>query len=115
VGGAASRRPARRVAVQRRGTPKDPGQRAKTALVRALPYSTQPALAPPMSHSDPRQRICEAVQQCVERCKSAESPLATIGEFIGDLRSDPTWREAEITSVQMMVARYLARLHRGDD
>lgn len=68
-----------------------------------------------MPNSDIPQRIHNAVKECVEHCKSADSPLAAIVEFIGQLRTDPAWREAEIMTVQVRVAKYMARLHRGDE
>ena len=53
-------------------------------------------------------KINEAIRACLERCYGDKTPLASIADFIGELREDPTWREAEVEEVESTVLRMLS-------
>jgi hypothetical protein len=56
------------------------------------------------------ERIQEAIQACVARCKFHDAPLACIAEFIDKLRADPTWNEPAVARVETAARKILARL-----
>jgi hypothetical protein len=60
------------------------------------------------------ERIQEAVRDCLARCRTHETPLICIAEFLDEKRSNPVWTDAELTQVQITVSRVLSRLHGGD-
>jgi hypothetical protein len=52
------------------------------------------------------QRINSAIQDCLERCRTTETPLATLARFCDELRKQ-TWNDQEIRAVETAVVRLL--------
>jgi len=75
----------------------------------------RPAFAAHLMSHPPPDKVQDAIRDCVASCQRATEPLTCIAEFVGELRNDPTWSEAEIVQVQTTATRVLARLLRGDD
>jgi hypothetical protein len=63
-----------------------------------------------MLRQDTVVRINEAIHECLDRCYGSGAPLSTLMEFLGELRSRPGWRDAEIDQVEMSVRRLLRAL-----
>ena len=57
----------------------------------------------------PTTRISSAIQDCLERCRGAETPLARLALFFDDLRQTG-WSEPEIRTVETAVVRLLGRI-----
>jgi hypothetical protein len=57
-----------------------------------------------MSKAD---RINEAIRQCLDGCYRAQLPLSHLAEFVAKLRADPTWRESDISEVEIAVRQML--------
>jgi hypothetical protein len=53
-------------------------------------------------------KINAAIRSCLERCYGDKTPRASIADFIGELREDPHWREAEIEEVELTVLKMLS-------
>ena len=58
----------------------------------------------------PAEKINQAVQDCLKECYSSSSPLATLAEFSGRLRSNPNWEPVEIDEFETAVRRILKEL-----
>jgi hypothetical protein len=56
-----------------------------------------------------------AVKECVVRACAAQAPLETISAFVGQLRHDSQWNDAEIARVQRTVAHIMAEIHRSGE
>lgn len=67
----------------------------------------------PQAASD--ERIEEAIRACVARCQFDSEPLTCIAEFVGELRNEKAWDNAEVIHIQTAAARELARLRRGGE
>jgi hypothetical protein len=50
-------------------------------------------------------KIYAAVQSCLARCYGAANPLVQATNFVAELRENPTWREAEVGEVELLVFR----------
>jgi len=60
-------------------------------------------------------RINTTVDQCLDRClKGPKTPLATLADFIDELRENEGWSEPEIDVVRSVTARLLAQMGRID-
>jgi hypothetical protein len=57
--------------------------------------------------SDNIHRINEAIHECLERCYSAQRPIACMATFLGELRQDQRWTESEINVVERRVRSIL--------
>ena len=58
-------------------------------------------------------KINSAIRECLARCYESDAPLANLAEYLIRLRSDPSWREAEVYQVESTVRRVLTRMIRG--
>jgi hypothetical protein len=52
-------------------------------------------------------RINAAIRDCLQRCYESRFPLPILAEFMGKLRADPDWREAEVQEVEAAVRQML--------
>ena len=57
--------------------------------------------------SDKITKINEAIHECLERCYSAQRPIACMASFLDELRSDSQWSLAEIDTVEQRVRQKL--------
>ena len=54
---------------------------------------------------DPKERINEAVHECIQRCHGSERILARIEQYLDDLRQRPDWLEYEVQIVDARVRK----------
>jgi hypothetical protein len=54
-------------------------------------------------------RLQGAVRECVARCISSETPLATLAEYVEELRSDG-WNRGDIHQVELAVLNVVAQV-----
>ena len=59
------------------------------------------------------EKINNAVQDCLNRCRGSETPLATLARFCDDLRQSG-WNETEIRAVETAVVRMLGAISDND-
>jgi hypothetical protein len=52
-------------------------------------------------------RINAAIRDCLQRCYESQVPLHSLAEFVGMLRANPDWREAEVQEVEAGVRQML--------
>jgi len=52
-------------------------------------------------------KINTAIRDCLAFCYKSEIPLARLAEFLILLRSDQSWREADVMQVESSVRRVL--------
>jgi hypothetical protein len=57
--------------------------------------------------SDRTSKINEAIHECLERCYSAQRPIACMATFLDELRLVETWSMAEIDAVERRVRQIL--------
>lgn len=60
--------------------------------------------------SEKAAKLNDAIHECLERCYSAELPIACMAAYIQNLRKDPTWTMAEIHTVEQRVRQILTLL-----
>ena len=51
--------------------------------------------------------INDAVNRCLKRCYTSSNPLATLVQFIGELRADDQWLADDIDRVETNARRIL--------
>jgi hypothetical protein len=55
-------------------------------------------------------KVNRAIQRGLVRCRSSAAPIVTLAQLLDDLRSDVSWRESEIRSVETAIRHVLARI-----
>lgn len=55
-------------------------------------------------------KVSRATQDCLSRCYVSSVPLATLAVYVGELRADPAWQEADIDLVEHSVLRVLSQV-----
>jgi hypothetical protein len=61
----------------------------------------------------PTTRIRIAIQDCLNRCRKSDAPLARLSLFCNELRVRE-WTEQDIRTVETSVVRFLAALSDSD-
>lgn len=60
-------------------------------------------------------RINSAISDCLGRCYGAELPLATLAQYVEQLRASSSWNDHEIEEVELAVLRILHQVSNAYD